>query len=1245
MLRILDKDKVPVKGLQSYKDLCVQKVLDLDEKTLTFTAPLSEVRDIIVPEGYIETKEDRFVIKEVVPSTKGTMKITAKLDVEALEGSVFRSFQSSTQTIESCLRLAFAGTGWTVASSEITKQRTISMTNVSAWEILEQALSTYTAEVEIDSKNQTVSIYEKRGEDRGAYLSSQLNLKSLEVTSDSYDFYTELEAYGKDGLTFADINGGNNYVTNYQYSTKRKRYLWKDERYTIAEHLLEDAISKLDDMSKPYTSYSADVIDLARASGGVYSILAFGIGDTVTVIDGITGTKEKQRIVGLKQYPEEPTRDTCTLSNVALTFDEAASKYESAADTVDNITNDNGTVDGDTIDGIYSDQIYDLDTAVIGEAVITDLIAQYVEVTGELTAVRATIGELEANVATIDQALIGKLDADEAYITFAQITDLDATYAQIEVLEASYANIESLLAGNAGIGDLQTIHLTVDNTVIDSALIREAVIQNITANDILAGRINTSEIIISSDSGGLVIEDNTMQFTDADGTVRIQIGQDAEGNFTFILYDETGEGILIDSEGIKASAIADGLIVNDMVADDAAISGSKLDIVSLYEAMNGSTEVLYSSRIWFDEENQSLNQIYTQMSETITTVQEDFGVLETSVNTSLSNLSDTVSGVVDDVNTAVETVTTMQTTVASIVTSIDGIQVNLSDLTTEISGYGERISASETSLDVLQGYISAIISESELTEVSSTNTMYSKLAALILEVDGLLLQFSDLQTSYDTLSGQYTEMNSRLATFEISLDGLSSTVSSVQADFESMYINYCTNGTFEENTDGWAGELSTTATATIYNGKTCAEIYFSESGIFSYGFTLYEDTTLVITFSACATADYISSNILYACFENINNRQEVLLTEDWQEYSFTWDYSAGSTNFSLMSARIDYTFDTQRVYITDVRITTETLADSMTQISAMGSSLTQLINEISLEVVESYVTETVIDGAINDVISQSESLISASIGEIELSVASVETRVTSLESGESLTDSRLDSLETWRTEASLVITDSAIISTVISSSSYENSVASIIEQNAESIRLMASRISWESTYSSMTENGTLTCRNATLYGVFHSDNGTNDIYMSNATLSFIRSSTDVGNIGTNNMTGSTTTRGLEFDLEYTGNYMGWAARLSSSATEYTIRWAYFRSAYSSSSSSVTANTLNAFCNIDMHGYDILNVDLSSVDITNLTSINGYSLLTATGRVVTSITANSSGGISWTYGTVQFRCGLVCSWPS
>lgn len=73
--------------------------------------------------------------------------------------------------------------------------------------------------------------------------------------------------------------------------------MWKDERYTNTTSLIEDATAKIEEMSRPYKAYTAEVVDLAKASEKYKDILSYGIGDTVTLVSKKTRTKEKQRIV------------------------------------------------------------------------------------------------------------------------------------------------------------------------------------------------------------------------------------------------------------------------------------------------------------------------------------------------------------------------------------------------------------------------------------------------------------------------------------------------------------------------------------------------------------------------------------------------------------------------------------------------------------------------------------------------------------------------------------------------------------------------------------------------------------------------------------------------------------------------------------------------------------------------------------------------------------------------------------
>nr|UVY39462.1 MAG: Prophage endopeptidase tail [Bacteriophage sp.] len=321
-MQIFNDKKQRVGILKGFKDRKIVKTLNSGDRELSFKYPSDgEMVDKLKEEYYIRTKDDEYVIRKKKTGVQFN-EYTAQLNVEELEGAVFPyGFESKEQTIRACLEFAFEGTGWKIGVCQITKKRTINKAEeTNAWDVLQDCLSTYRVECKIRSLEKTIDIYEQIGEDRGRYFIEGLNLKKLTVTSDTYDFYTRLIPLGKDGIGIEWL--GKPYLENYQYSSKIKTYVWSDERYTNTTSLIEDGIAKLEEMSKPYVAYKADVIDLARQSKKYSSVFDFDIGDTVWMISKSTKTKEKQRIVKLTEYPESPQSNTVELSNATKTFAE-----------------------------------------------------------------------------------------------------------------------------------------------------------------------------------------------------------------------------------------------------------------------------------------------------------------------------------------------------------------------------------------------------------------------------------------------------------------------------------------------------------------------------------------------------------------------------------------------------------------------------------------------------------------------------------------------------------------------------------------------------------------------------------------------------------------------------------------------------------------------------------------------------------------------------------------------------------
>ena len=745
-----------------------------------------------------------------------------------------------------------------------------------------------------------------------------------------------------------------------------------------------------------------------------------------------------------------------------------------------------------------------------------------------------------AQLVMIDQAMINKLDVDTARITYATITNLNAVNASVQklevevgnfkqltatdfsavnakigILENDYGNIKVLLSGSAGIGDLQNIHLTTKNAVIDSALIKSAVIQTVTVGDLLSGTISTNKFIIASDDGGIKIQGATQQWSDSNGTIRMQAGRDKNGDFTFCLFDKTGKGVLIDSTGIKPDAIADGLIVDSMVGDAANINAKKLDINSMFSAINGSTQTIKSNRIWMDEKNQSLNQVYSAITSDATETKKQ---------------------------------------VATISSGLSGLRSEFSQTNSDNQG---RFQGLTTSISVIQGNISALISDSEIKELKNGKvTMYSKLASAELNISGLQVNFSDLSTKYDTVSGQYTSLNSKVASYKTSLDGLSADLTSVSTNLKNNYsTTTAMNSAIKVAIDGVTSSVSTKINNIQVGGRNLVRNSYKLNGQW-YGAGGFTGTTTVVgdadalcqyhietkctvagsgphypVFSKKST--YIGKTYTWS-FEakcsvsktgNVGHecggQTQIALTTSWKKFSHTWTFTDGQ--YSSFTFYMQFKVG-EILYIRDFKIEEGTKATSWnpdpedvdasitavdgkfasySTTTQMNSAINQKADSITSTVAATYVTTTTYSSGIADAkadattkannaldsakkdattkantaetnakadtaeklksystTTQMNSAINQKADSITSTVSSTYATKTAL----STTDSKVTALETWKSEASLKITDSAIVSTVTKSTSWSNkadkaSIISQINQSAEKLTISASKIS------------------------------------------------------------------------------------------------------------------------------------------------------------------------------------------
>lgn len=245
---------------------------------------------------------------------------------------------------------------------------------------------------------------------------------------------------------------------------------------------------------------------------------------------------------------------------------------------------------------------------------IANIEADYLKAT-DAKLTYATITNLNTTNAEITKLKTKDAEIDKLVATKATITDLNAAVGRVGVLESSYANLNTLVNGNLTSDNIQNLTLTSKNTTIENGMIKNAMIENLSFDKITGMDINTTNLTVHSSDGKSKWSDNTIQISDAN-RVRVQIGKDASNDYSMSVWDKNGN-LIWDALGATENTIQRKIIRDGIVADDANISGSKLDINSVIKEVNGSTTKLKSSTIVMNDKNQTLDVAFNEMETTV----------------------------------------------------------------------------------------------------------------------------------------------------------------------------------------------------------------------------------------------------------------------------------------------------------------------------------------------------------------------------------------------------------------------------------------------------------------------------------------------------------------------------------------------------------------------------------------------------------------------------------------------------
>ena len=271
--------------------------------------------------GSVEYDGQRYLINGI-NERKTVSTITCELDLTGLNYNVYPTYNKSTVSFASVCSEILKGTGWTIVDADlVSARRTLELTDVTTLDILDycQNSTAYNTRYRFDTINKVIYCIKpyNNTDPTGTYFTDELNLSDMTYKGSTTSLVTRLYPYGKDNLSIASLNNGKNYIENHSYTDKVISAIWRDERYTNKQTLLDDAKAKLAVLAVPEQSYTAKAIDLAKTLPDTYGdVLAFDLYDVVTLIDRKRKTRINHRIVEIKEYPADATLNTVTLSTV-----------------------------------------------------------------------------------------------------------------------------------------------------------------------------------------------------------------------------------------------------------------------------------------------------------------------------------------------------------------------------------------------------------------------------------------------------------------------------------------------------------------------------------------------------------------------------------------------------------------------------------------------------------------------------------------------------------------------------------------------------------------------------------------------------------------------------------------------------------------------------------------------------------------------------------------------------------------
>ena len=588
-------------------------------------------------------------------------------------------------------------------------------------------------------------IQEKRNQ-----IAKDVLLENFGKVQNKYSAFTDKETYIIKSLYSQSTYTNENIIVTTLDSTA--------DAVNKSKVLYDDALEELYVESHPQYTYTDDVEN-------VYALPEFkeyheqlAVNDFVRV--GITDTNYiKLRVIEITYNPCDLDESMeVTFSNM-IQYKAKRNDYNTLLNDALNTSNRNGgrvnsvnksstsdyVITSEAIKQIFSNPLFNsmLGGTVTGgtgsggtitaDTIIAELVKAKEGVFDKLTVDTAFMKYLDVKLISADKITTRILEAEQA-----NIEKLSAKIIESNQINADMINVKNLLAGHAGVGELHTIHLTVENAEIDQAVITNLIAKKIAVGDLMAQNALANQIVLISKDNKptIAFQESTQQFYDSKGNVRVQIGMDGKGDFNFIVKNGD-RAALFDENGITQTGIPDNTILGDMI-NNATITKDKLGFQIIEPNEQGGIDItnIYDGKgnQWWGIEKTTITDDYTKQIKNVTDTLT--GQIETKVSNT-QYLKDQES---------------IRTDFSDIKQNVSGITSTVSSMQTDLSEAQEKIKANTSSITQNADKISFMVTGDKESEFTVTDKFIQMISDHI-SIDASTIDINGIITAMNTHTG------------------------------------------------------------------------------------------------------------------------------------------------------------------------------------------------------------------------------------------------------------------------------------------------------------------------------------------------------------------------------------------------------------------------------------------------------------------------------------------------------------